>query len=116
MARRERGATDPSFRRSLVLPGARLALTASPPHSSLPHLSLCADTSTGPILIAVNPFQRMEHLYSKEVMERYRRQGEGLGSSVVGTSAITPFKSGNNKILKVSNLFFFIQFSRYIFL
>ena len=39
----------------------------------------------------------MEHLYSREVMERYRRQGEGLDSSVVGTSAITPFKSGNNK-------------------
>ena len=36
-------------------------------------------TSTGPILIAVNPFQKMDHLYSTEVMERYRLQGEGGG-------------------------------------
>lgn len=34
-------------------------------------------TSTGPILIAINPFQKMDHLYSSEVMERYRLQGEG---------------------------------------
>ena len=38
-------------------------------------------TSTGPILIAVNPFQPMTSLYSHEMMERYRAHGEGsLGS------------------------------------
>jgi myosin-5 len=34
-------------------------------------------TSTGPILIAINPFKPMA-LYSEEVMEKYRRQGEGM--------------------------------------
>ena len=37
-------------------------------------------TATGPILIAVNPFKPMG-LYSDEMMERYRMQGEqGIGS------------------------------------
>ena len=59
-------------------------------------------TSTGPILIAINPFERMDHLYCKEVMESYRIQGEGLrGSGGVGGggvgSSITPFKAGNNR-------------------
>jgi myosin heavy subunit len=34
-------------------------------------------TSTGPILIAINPFKRMEGLYGEGVMEEYRRAGEG---------------------------------------
>ena len=34
-------------------------------------------TSTGPILIAINPFKRMEELYGEEVMEKYRLKGEG---------------------------------------
>ena len=50
-------------------------------------------TSTGPILIAINPFQRMDDLYSGEVMEQYRRQGEGVIGDV--SSSITPFKNGN---------------------
>jgi myosin-5 len=33
-------------------------------------------TSTGPILIAVNPFKRMPALYQTETMENYRIQGE----------------------------------------
>jgi myosin-5 len=33
-------------------------------------------TSTGPILIAVNPFKPMETLYRPEMMEEYRLQGE----------------------------------------
>lgn len=38
-------------------------------------------TSTGPILIAVNPFKPMEKLYRRETMEEYRFQGEqGLRS------------------------------------
>ena len=36
-------------------------------------------TSTGPILIAINPFKKMEGLYGEEVMERYRRVGMGNG-------------------------------------
>jgi len=60
-------------------------------------------TSTGPILIAINPFQRMDHLYSTEVMECYRRQGEGTGSGAGGllpgggVGTATPFKNGNRK-------------------
>jgi len=48
-------------------------------------------TSTGPILIAINPFQRMDHLYSGEVMDRYRMQGEGttVTSSVLSSSGTT---------------------------
>jgi hypothetical protein len=34
-------------------------------------------TSTGPILIAINPFKRMDELYGEQVMERYRITGEG---------------------------------------
>ncbi|KAL7551179.1 hypothetical protein ACHAWF_014387 [Thalassiosira exigua] len=56
-------------------------------------------TSTGPILIAVNPFRRMERLYSGEVMEQYRMQGEGLGGSGGfggnGGAGITPYKNSN---------------------
>lgn len=36
-------------------------------------------TSTGPILIAINPFKKMEGLYGENVMEEYRRAGEGNG-------------------------------------
>ena len=37
-------------------------------------------TSTGPILIAINPFKPMGRVYGPHVMDSYRRQGEGLGS------------------------------------
>lgn len=38
-------------------------------------------TATGPILIAINPFKSMD-LYSPQIMERYRQQGEqGVGSA-----------------------------------
>ncbi|KAL3785109.1 hypothetical protein ACHAW5_009789 [Stephanodiscus triporus] len=33
-------------------------------------------TNTGPILIAINPFKRMDDLYGEEVMEVYRRGGD----------------------------------------
>ena len=52
-------------------------------------------TSTGPILIAINPFQSMEHLYCSEIMEEYRLQGEGISGSNIGSS-VTPFKKGGN--------------------
>jgi myosin-5 len=54
-------------------------------------------TSTGPILIAINPFQKMTELYSTEVMEYYRKQGEGyVGSGNGGglSGNATPFKQG----------------------
>ena len=45
-------------------------------------------TATGPILIAVNPFKPMG-LYSDEMMEKYRAQGEnqGIGSSAMAAAA-----------------------------
>ena len=46
-------------------------------------------TATGPILIAVNPFKPMG-LYSDEMMEKYRAQGEnqGIGSSAMAVAAL----------------------------
>lgn len=57
-------------------------------------------TATGPILIAINPFKGMEYLYSDEIMERYRVEGErGGGSSAGGmkNNSVTPFKGGGRK-------------------
>ena len=60
-------------------------------------------TSTGPILIAVNPFKPMSHLYSEEMMEQYRLQGEqGAGSqqqaqSNSPTKFMTPFRKGTQQ-------------------
>lgn len=51
-------------------------------------------TSTGPILIAVNPFKNMP-IYSEEVMKQYRQQGE-QGSSGTAIIADTPFKRRTN--------------------
>jgi myosin-5 len=51
-------------------------------------------TATGPILIAVNPFKPMG-LYSDEMMERYRLQGEqgiGAGKGPGSSTFVTPFK------------------------
>jgi myosin-5 len=49
-------------------------------------------TATGPILIAVNPFKPMG-LYSDEMMERYRLQGEqGIGSQQGSSAFATPYK------------------------
>lgn len=69
-------------------------------------------TATGPILIAVNPFKKM-NLYSDNIMESYCQQGEkgstGNNSSANNSNYQTPFKnrrafgqsgdSGNNKRL-----------------
>lgn len=54
-------------------------------------------TATGPILIAVNPFKGMEYLYSDEIMESYRVEGErggGAASSSVMKNSVTPYKGG----------------------
>ena len=56
-------------------------------------------TSTGPILIAINPFQDMP-LYSETVMEEYRIQGEeGMNGSSSLTVQNTPFKRRTNDAL-----------------
>ncbi|KAL7521135.1 hypothetical protein ACHAWX_005834, partial [Stephanocyclus meneghinianus] len=49
-------------------------------------------TSTGPILIAINPFKRMDELYGEQVMERYRIAGEGGRNSKLRNLHATPFK------------------------
>lgn len=51
-------------------------------------------TATGPILIAVNPFKGMEYLYSDEIMERYRIEGERGGGMAVAKNSVTPYKGG----------------------
>jgi myosin-5 len=48
-------------------------------------------TATGPILIAVNPFKRMDHIYNDSVMETYRVQGEE--GTVKASTVTTPFKN-----------------------
>lgn len=59
-------------------------------------------TSTGPIMIAVNPFKPMD-LYSDEMMNKYRIQGEqgpqNSPSSGENTSSkfVTPYKKGQRK-------------------
>jgi myosin-5 len=55
-------------------------------------------TSTGPILIAVNPFKEMP-LYTEEVMTQYRIQGEqGTNASALSEHQ-TPFKRRTNDAL-----------------
>ena len=56
-------------------------------------------TATGPILIAVNPFKGMEYLYSDEIMERYRVEGERGGGMGMGgmKNSVTPFKGGRKQ-------------------
>jgi myosin-5 len=48
-------------------------------------------TATGPILIAVNPFKRMDDIYNDSVMETYRVQGEE--GTVKASTVTTPFKN-----------------------
>ena len=48
-------------------------------------------TSTGPILIAVNPFKKM-NIYSDEIMEKYCLQGETGSASSLTSAYATPFK------------------------
>lgn len=54
-------------------------------------------TSTGPILIAINPFKSMP-LYTDEVMQKYRIQGEGgAASSKSSSSSSKPGGTGKKK-------------------
>ena len=57
-------------------------------------------TSTGPIMIAVNPFKAMD-LYSNELMDQYRIQGEKGPQMAPETDTkskfVTPYKKGQRK-------------------
>ena len=54
-------------------------------------------TSTGPILIAINPFKSMP-LYTDEVMQKYRIQGEGgAASSKSSSTSSKPGGTGKKK-------------------
>ena len=55
-------------------------------------------TSTGPILIAINPFKDMP-LYSETVMEQYRIQGEEAMNGSAAMIQNTPFKRRTNDAL-----------------
>eukprot|EP00804_Cyclotella_cryptica_P021598 CCRYP_005870-RI/>CCRYP_005870-RI protein AED:0.39 eAED:0.39 QI:0/0.44/0.4/1/0.44/0.4/10/0/1132 len=68
-------------------------------------------TSTGPILLAINPFKTMEGVYGGGLMDLYRRQGEekliGRGGGSGGSSNPTsptnaPEKSPTNQSILVS--------------
>jgi myosin V len=54
-------------------------------------------TSTGPILIAVNPFKKMD-IYSAAIMEKYCLQGEQGTNAGAASSFTTPFKNRNRMI------------------
>ena len=54
-------------------------------------------TSTGPILIAVNPFKKMD-IYSAENMENYCLQGEQGTNAGAATFYSTPFKNRNRRL------------------
>eukprot|EP00579_Thalassiosira_antarctica_P003545 CAMPEP_0201906204 /NCGR_PEP_ID=MMETSP0902-20130614/56901_1 /ASSEMBLY_ACC=CAM_ASM_000551 /TAXON_ID=420261 /ORGANISM="Thalassiosira antarctica, Strain CCMP982" /LENGTH=134 /DNA_ID=CAMNT_0048440333 /DNA_START=1267 /DNA_END=1668 /DNA_ORIENTATION=- len=41
-------------------------------------------TNTGAILLAVNPFKKLDHLYTRDMMELYWREDEGSGSGGSG--------------------------------
>jgi myosin V len=54
-------------------------------------------TSTGPILIAVNPFKKMD-IYSPAIMEKYCVQGEQGTNAGAASTHTTPFKNRNRMI------------------
>jgi len=54
-------------------------------------------TSTGPILIALNPFKKM-NIYSNEIMEKYCSQGEKGTNAGAASTYTTPFKNRNRVI------------------
>lgn len=54
-------------------------------------------TSTGPILIALNPFKKMS-IYSETIMEKYCLQGEKGTNAGSASTYTTPFKNRNRLI------------------
>jgi myosin heavy subunit len=55
-------------------------------------------TATGPILIAVNPFKKMD-IYSPGIMEKYCLQGENISANNTTSTFTTPFKNRNNLLM-----------------
>jgi myosin V len=61
-------------------------------------------TSTGPILIAVNPFKPMKELYRPDTMENYRLQGENAynpskdGGDLSPSKFMTPFAKNKKRL------------------
>ncbi|KAL7543492.1 hypothetical protein ACHAXR_012784, partial [Thalassiosira sp. AJA248-18] len=55
-------------------------------------------TSTGPILLAINPFKGMEGVYGRGLMDLYRQQGEDkmTGGGIVASEPETPRSSPKN--------------------
>ena len=67
-------------------------------------------------MIAINSFQRMDHLYLSEVMECYRSQGEDVHTNISSrnnavsrtsnsssdSNAVTPFKANPRKAISTS--------------
>lgn len=58
-------------------------------------------TATGPILIAVNPFKKM-NIYEPTHMEKYCLQGEQGTNAGAASSYTTPFKNRNRMITEIS--------------
>lgn len=54
-------------------------------------------TATGPILIAVNPFKKMD-IYSSSIMEKYCLQGENISANNANSTFATPFKNRNSRL------------------
>lgn len=61
-------------------------------------------TSTGPILIAVNPFKKMDTIYSGDVMQQYCTQGEQGTNAGAASSFTTPFKNRNRMLSQEKEL------------
>lgn len=56
-------------------------------------------TSTGPILIAINPFKPMSLLYRVDAMEEYRLQGEQQGQAGGNGDSNSPMELSNNSFV-----------------
>lgn len=54
-------------------------------------------TATGPILLAVNPFQNLKSLYSEKIMQRYYNHGESRMLMSGSSSAAAAAASGSNE-------------------
>jgi myosin-5 len=64
-------------------------------------------TSTGPILLAVNPFKRIPSLYAPECLESYKRAGLAASAGKQSTKQLAPhpFAIADNALQRMSNPF-----------
>lgn len=61
-------------------------------------------TSTGPILLAINPFKSMEGVYASSLMDLYRRQGEEKLNSGLGSGGSHPTSPTNRPASPINRL------------